>query len=108
VENGYARSATFPPDVARSGEFRHLAEEARSRSLGLWSLCGSSEREMETESVGGCNIKGNISLSGERIFHVPECEYYADTRIDEKKGERWFCSEDEAVSAGWRKALNCS
>jgi len=28
---------------------------------------------------------------------------YKQTKIDESKGEEWFCSEDEAKSAGWRK-----
>jgi len=28
----------------------------------------------------------------------------AATQIDESKGERWFCSEEDAVAAGWRKA----
>lgn len=51
-----------------------------------------------------CKIKGNISRSGERIFHVPGQEYYAATRISLGKGERWFCSEGEARAAGWRKA----
>lgn len=51
-----------------------------------------------------CHIKGNISSSGERIFHVPGQKYYAATRISTRKGERWFCSEAEARSAGWRKA----
>jgi hypothetical protein len=53
---------------------------------------------------GECNIKGNISLSGERIFHVPGQEYYSETVVDPEKGERWFCSEGEAWRAGWRKA----
>ncbi len=51
-----------------------------------------------------CRIKGNISRSGNRIFHVPGGAYYAATRIDEARGERWFCSEDEAAAAGWRKS----
>ncbi|KWV43845.1 hypothetical protein AS026_19435 [Rhizobium altiplani] len=52
-----------------------------------------------------CNIKGNISInSGERIFHVPGQHYYADTVIRYEYGERWFCSEQEARAAGWRKA----
>jgi hypothetical protein len=54
---------------------------------------------------GGCNIKGNISInSGERIYHVPGQEYYDETRITTSKGERWFCSEQEARAAGWRRA----
>jgi len=52
-----------------------------------------------------CNIKGNISLNtGERIYHVPGQQYYAETRISLEKGERWFCSEAEARAAGWRKS----
>jgi hypothetical protein len=54
--------------------------------------------------VGVCAIKGNISSSGERIYHVPGQRYYDATRISESKGERWFCTEEEAVRAGWRKA----
>ena len=51
-----------------------------------------------------CQIKGNISRSGERIYHVPGGRYYGPTRINESKGERWFCSEDEARKAGWRQS----
>ena len=53
-----------------------------------------------------CRIKGNISRSGERIFHVPGQDYYAKTQITVSKGERWFCTEAEARAAGWRKARN--
>jgi endonuclease YncB( thermonuclease family) len=53
----------------------------------------------------GCNIKGNISVNtGERIYHVPGQEYYEQTVISSWKGERWFCSEEEARAAGWRRA----
>ena len=51
-----------------------------------------------------CTIKGNISMSGERIYHVPGQRYYAATRINPAYGERWFCSEEEARAAGWRKS----
>lgn len=53
---------------------------------------------------GECNIKGNVSTQGERIYHVPGQEYYNDTRIQASHGERWFCSEAEARAAGWRKS----
>ena len=55
-------------------------------------------------SSGSCNIKGNISASGERIYHLPSNRYYDATGIDESRGERWFCSEAEARAAGWRPA----
>lgn len=53
----------------------------------------------------GCKIKGNVSLNtGERIYHVPGQRYYQDTVISSQYGERWFCSEQEARRAGWRKS----
>jgi len=54
-------------------------------------------------SSASCNIKGNISSKGERIYHTPSgSRSYDKTRISERKGERWFCSEAEARAAGWR------
>lgn len=52
-----------------------------------------------------CVIKGNINPKGDRIYHMPGQQYYGRTVIDESKRERWFCSEDEAIKAGWRKSL---
>lgn len=52
-----------------------------------------------------CNIKGNISVStGKKIYHVPGQQDYEKTVITTEKGERWFCSEQEAIEAGWTKA----
>lgn len=51
-----------------------------------------------------CAIKGNISRSGVKIYHLPGQKDYAKTRIRTELGERWFCSEAEARSAGWRAA----
>lgn len=52
----------------------------------------------------GCAIKGNISGSGTRIYHMPGQADYARTTIRPDQGERWFCSEAEARAAGWRRA----
>jgi endonuclease/exonuclease/phosphatase family metal-dependent hydrolase len=51
-------------------------------------------------------VKGNVS-AGRRLYHLPECPSYEDTRIDELEGERYFASEAEALAAGWQKAGNC-
>ena len=60
--------------------------------------------EPAPSSGGQCRIKGNVSRSGTRIYHVPGGASYAKTRIDTSKGERWFCSEAESRAAGWRRA----
>jgi hypothetical protein len=50
-------------------------------------------------------IKGNVSYeTDEKIYHVPGQEYYDETKIRPDYGERWFCTEQEARSAGWRKS----
>ena len=54
---------------------------------------------------GECLIKGNINRDGERIYHVPGGMYYEQTRINTSNGERWFCSEEEAIAAGWRRSM---
>ena len=54
----------------------------------------------------GCPIKGNISVkTGEKIYHAPWSQWYERTKITPAKGERWFCSEGEAIRAGWRPPL---
>jgi hypothetical protein len=53
----------------------------------------------------GCDIKGNVSQdTGERIYHLPGQRYYNATKIEPDRGERWFCSEAEARTAGWRRS----
>lgn len=73
-----------------------------------WS--GSSESVLVanpsgTEPHSDCDIKGNISInSGRKLYHLPGMEDYANTNIEAQHGERWFCSEAEAIAAGWQKA----
>jgi len=56
------------------------------------------------EARGDCQIKGDITSGGERFYHRPGERYYEWVWISEDKGERWFCSIDEAEAAGWRAA----
>ena len=66
---------------------------------------GISSISPVTNFVRGCNIKGNISVNtGDKLYHLPNMEDYASTNIDVAKGEKWFCSESEAIASGWRKA----
>jgi YesN/AraC family two-component response regulator len=56
-----------------------------------------------TYHKSGCDIKGNISYTtGEKIYHLPTDKYYYDTEIEPSIGERWFCTEEEARTNGWR------
>lgn len=88
--------------------------QAKSMPLGLWAgefvmpWDWRRGKRLVSEQVstnpGDCVIKGNISSKGARIYHVPSGRWYDRTKIDEAKGERFFCSEAEATAAGWRRS----
>lgn len=89
----------------------YVGEEAEARALraGIWQ--GDAEPAWEYRAKRwagaeqtapeGCAIKGNVSANGQ-IYHMPWSPWYGRVRIDTSKGERWFCSEAEALAAGWR------
>ena len=99
VARGSAMNAPrYLPDYASQ------TAAAAAAGLGMWS--GPLEAAWDWRRKGDdaptdCAIKGNISNAG-RIYHMPGSRHYGPTRIDTARGERWFCTENEAVSAGWR------
>ncbi|HXK40681.1 MAG TPA: thermonuclease family protein [Candidatus Paceibacterota bacterium] len=114
VKQGFAYSSTYPPDVKHQSQFTEAQRQAKEQNKGLWSSCPVATptptvtaTPSTTQQPSSCDIKGNISSSDEKIYHVPGCASYNATKIDEARGEKWFCSETEALAAGWRKALNC-
>ncbi|NEO21376.1 MULTISPECIES: cold shock domain-containing protein [unclassified Moorena] len=65
----------------------------------------SSPSPITSSTKPRCMIKGNISVTtGKKLYHLPAMEDYESTVIDPSKGERWFCTESEAIANGWRKA----
>ena len=93
-----------------------MAEEsqARAEGRGLWAdpdpvmpwdfRANRWQAATQSAQQGDCPIKGNVSRDGTRIYHLPYSRHYERTRISPERGERWFCNESEAVSAGWRRA----
>lgn len=112
VRQGYAYSSTYPPDVKYQEQFNQAQKEAMVENRGLWNQCEAVSKKItptpQSAQSDNCIIKGNISSqTKEKIYHLPACANYNATVINESHGERWFCSEEEAQLAGWRKALNC-
>lgn len=114
VKQGFAYSYSYPPDIKYQDRFIKAQQEAKEAKRGLWSSCPiiapvqtNAFVSQKNNSGDSCLIKGNISSSGEKIYHLPGCSYYEKTKIDEERGEKWFCADSEALAAGWRKALNC-
>lgn len=63
-----------------------------------------SSAPRDNSVAAGCLIKGNVSRNGERIYHVPGDRTYDRVRMDKGPDKRWFCTEEQAVAAGWRRA----
>ena len=106
VKEGFAFSSPYPPDVNYQTVFDKAEKFARENGKGLWASCGfvAGETSKTTAPETDCVIKGNISSSGEKIYHLPGQKYYNQTVITESKGERWFCTEADAQKSGWRKS----
>lgn len=112
VREGFARASSYPPDVKYQDRFSAAEREAREANRGLWNSNACKVQgvqfNIQPSPSGDCTIKGNISFeSKDKIYHLPSCPYYATTSINLDQGEKYFCSEAEAVQAGWRKAKNC-
>jgi endonuclease YncB( thermonuclease family) len=92
---------------------RYVGEEAAARAekLGIWQADTMTAWDYRATqwiaaadaAPSGCAIKGNVSRNG-NIYHVPWSPWYAKIKMDDAPGKRWFCSEAEAVAAGWRPA----
>ena len=93
-------------------EYVRHEDAAREARRGLWAgefvppwdwRSGERAPSVITERVSDdCRIKGNINSREDRIYHAPGMPSYEQTVITETRGERWFCSEEEAQQAGWR------
>jgi endonuclease YncB( thermonuclease family) len=96
VEGLFSRYATDESDARRAG-------------AGVWA--GEPERpaeyrakrweEARRAAPEGCPIKGRVA-SGSRVYVLPWSPAYDSVRVVSARGERWFCSEEEAQAAGWR------
>ena len=103
-----------------SQEYVDQEVEAKKAKRGIWAgtfqepsdwrkarrAAGEDTRPAAASSAGaaGCQIKGNIGSKGAKIYHLPGTRDYERTRINEAKGERWFCLPEDAEKEGWRPA----
>jgi endonuclease YncB( thermonuclease family) len=98
--------------VKYSDAYINEERQARHARRGVWQLACEEPwvfrekrwKVAEQKAPNGCPIKGNISTNG-HIYHTPWSRHYAGTKIDVAKGERWFCSEADALKAGFRAPI---
>jgi hypothetical protein len=97
-----------------SDRFTEEEDAAKAAGIGLWQTDFEPPWEYRAkrwevaaqQAPDRCPIKGNINRDGQRIYHTPwGSQWYDRTRISTAHDERWFCSEREALDAGWRAPL---
>jgi endonuclease YncB( thermonuclease family) len=100
----FAVSGLFAPYTAEE-------REARAAKSGLWAGDAAHPSdyrdqkwaEAKRASPDGCPIKGSVR-GGRRLYVVPWARGYEQVRVTRSRGERWFCSESEAIEAGFKPA----
>jgi endonuclease YncB( thermonuclease family) len=133
VGNGLALNV----ETSTSGRFKAEEARAREDRQGLWKGCFAApaafraakkdgalygaacraDRDKEIRAAlfpeepvmpPSCNIKGKYAVRARvtgnlGIYHLQACRSYPGLT----NPDRWFCSEDDAQSAGFRRAYNC-
>jgi len=106
-------------------------EQARNAQRGLWSGAFIApwdwrHRNCKTQVLGAisvpinaeailcsasdapspeCDIKAHVTRKGERIYFLPgQLDYSRLDMTKPKPDRRWFCSEEDAEAAGYRRA----
>lgn len=88
------RAGIWRSEFALPEQHRIATKEASRRPAPV-----SPARRTKNNSSSACNIKGNRSRRGDWIYHLPGMQYYEQTRPEEI-----FCSETDAVAAGYRRS----
>jgi hypothetical protein len=124
-------------EPSANGRFKDDETAAKDNRLGLWKGCfvvpqefrrgrkdgallgGScrTDKDREIREVlfpdhpampSGCSIKGKLAIRARvtgniGVYQLQGCRNYPSLA----KPDRWFCSEDDAQAAGFRRAYNC-
>jgi endonuclease YncB( thermonuclease family) len=133
VREGFALN--FEPTA--KGRFKADEAAAKDALAGLWKGCFAAPQEFrkwqkttpllgaacrsdkdrelreilfpdDTAMPPGCPIKAKFAVRARvtgnlGIYHLQSCRSYAGV----SRPERWFCSEEDAQAAGFRRAYNC-
>ncbi len=74
---------------------------ANQKNIGIFSDQCTQKINKEHPS---CNIKGNVTRS---LYHYPGCGQYNNVLVELHRGDRWFCTKEEAEKAGFKRAQLC-
>lgn len=102
LEGGYVYYDGGSPGDGVNEKLNIATEKARKNRKGIFS---DSCTQMVNQEKPACNVKGNTRNGN--IYYVPKCGVYDNVTVQLYLGDQWFCSEKEAVKAGFRKPEQC-
>jgi len=89
------------PDDREMLDIENANNEAKMALRGLWSSKCSQPNK-------NCVIKGNFRQAVKtKIYTMPDCYNYDKIIVDPAGKDKWFCSEAEAIEAGFVKSKDC-
>lgn len=102
-------AAPAPPLVSSVGAGSGGKPSYAAMAAGAAAAGGGGSQQQQQQvslsaAAGSCSgplIKGNINSKGQKIYHTVNSGQYMRVIIEENKGERYFCTEEEAQAAGW-------
>lgn len=97
LEMGAARFFLDTVNIKYQKDLITAATKAHENKIGLWQACAEDPKI-------GCVIKGNVDRLDKRWYHLPHFRHYNQIVINLEKGDQWFCREEEAIKAGFKKA----
>ena len=101
ILSGWARFTSTASSA--SEKLKTAFQQAKDQKIGIFgSLCYQTSNPQNSK----CNIKGNVR-EGKKTYFFPGCGNYSNVALELDQGDQWFCSENEAVAAGFTKAANC-
>jgi endonuclease YncB( thermonuclease family) len=92
--------------------YKRAEIQAKNAKLGIWrgefvepSQWRQGKRLAVTDDSPAevCDVKGIVTAKGNKVYYVPTDADYDAISVTPERGERMFCSDDEAELAGWRR-----
>lgn len=84
-------------------ELQEATTKARSQKIGLFTDTCTQIKPPNPR----CVIKANVTTNNVPTYHLPTCNSYPTTQVQLHHGDRWFCTEKEAIKAGFKRAETC-
>ena len=101
LRSGWARFTSNK--TVESTRLQKAGVDSKALKIGIFSpLCAQNTNPKNPN----CSIKGNVK-DGNKTYFFQGCGNYSNVELALDEGDQWFCSEAEAVRAGFVKAQNC-